>query len=451
MKSRAIKAEIGEIKEDSTTGSYKWGSDDKLPNKLLKAIQDSGTAMSCVNKLKAFIVSDGFVDPAANDHKVNPKQTARQLFASLAPSLAIFEGFALNVLWNNKGEIGSVYRIPVKTLRPKEDGTWRYNPLMGERGYDSTKDVVMKSFKQLDPKERAEIIASEIKQHKKQLGDILMVFNPKEIHNGDILPMPDCYSGIEDIESDAALQRQEKRNIKKGFKANTIIYVPGEIDDQTKDDVTGKTDLDNLVDTLETFSKEDGAPMALIQGKFGKDGTPVIVPYPVKEVLDGVDKARDRVGRAVCRHMNTQPVLIGYDAATILGNTQALSNAFKMMVQVTQNLRALVRDTFKMLWPDIKDWSVSKPNIIEYLDPSIVAKLTDDEIRKIAGYDPIESKVDTETKSLAEIIGLGGIQSLVGILTDAILTPEQKRNALTVLFNISEEDAKKLVPDGNNN
>ena len=46
---------------------------------------------------------------------------------------------------------------------------------------------------------------------------------------------------------------------------------------------------------------------------------------------------------------------------------------------------------------------------------------------------------------LAVQIGVGGVQALQGILSDANIGPEAKKHALVILFGISEEDAGKMV------
>jgi hypothetical protein len=451
MKSRAIKAEVGEIVHIIARKRYFWGTDDKLPNKLLRAIQDSGTATSCVARLKAFITADGFEDKTSAALMVNPRQTANHLLASIAPSVGIFEGFALRVVYRMDGSIGAVYKIALKMIRPMDNGYWRYNPRMGERDYKIANDILIRPFIPGKIVDRISLIQQEIKEYGEQVGDLLVHFNPKEVDNGDIVPMPDCYSGLEDIESDAALQRQEKKNIKKGFKANTIIYIPGEIDDQTKDIETGKTDLDDLTENLKEFSKEDGAPIALIQGKYGKDGTPLITPYPVADILNGIDGARMRVPRAVCRHLNVPTPLVGFSDPTILGNSEAMSNALKIFTQTVTDRQRLIIEAFKMLWPEY-EWKITKLNIIEFIPTEVLAKLTDNEIRRIAGYEPLEAQVDTSTKSLAQILGPDNMKAIMLLLADPLLSAQQKMDSLIVLFGVSESDARKLIfGNGNNN
>lgn len=393
-----IKNEIAEIVLQENRKRYLYGANDKLPNELIKAIADSGTATTCVSRLKSFIQADGFADETARTLQVNPKQTADDLLAVISPSAGIFEGYALRVLYRADGNTGSVYKISLRHLRAMEDGRFRYNWRMGEKGYKEAEDVYFRPYtSNVSPSERLKIISDEIKTHGEQLGEIMLVFQPKEIQWGDIYPIPDCYSGLDDIQSDAALQRQDKRNIKKGFKANTIIALPGEIDDQTVDE-DGKTDQDYFDETLRDFTKEDGSSIAVLTGK-NKDSLPQITPFPVADILNGTQGARDRVPRAVCRHFSVPPVLVGLEVAAILGNTQALVNSMKMFVQIVLDRQRMIERTFKKLWPQY-DWQLTKLNVFDYLDPKIAEKLTSEEIRAIGGVAALETNISDENKTL---------------------------------------------------
>lgn len=427
-KSRLIKAEVGEIVENELRKRYSWGKDDKLPNKLLRAIQDSGTAMSCVDALQSFISADGFVDERTKAFMVNSNQNADDLLSEISPSSAIFEGFALRVLYRLDGTPGSVFRVQLKKIRPLSDGSFRYNEKMGEAGYKESEDVILKPYNpKVSVQDRLSIIQNDLKSCGKQKGEILLAYQPKEINNGDILPMPSCNSALEDIKSDAALQRQENRNIVKGFKASTIIFMPGEVDDKTVNQESGKTDRQELDELLGDFCTEDAASVALIENKGGKEGAPEIVPYPVKDVIDGVDRARTRVPRAVCRAFSVPPVLVGLEEATVLGNMQAIYNSLKMFVLKIKTRKKLIQRTLARIWPDI-DWTISELNISDYLPKEVLEKLTEKELRAIGGYSERATNIDEESQKT-----INAIASL----------PEAIANR--VLATMSDEEVRSLV------
>lgn len=435
-----VKNEVAEVILQQTRKRYFYGANDKLPNELIRAISDSGTATSCVDRLQSFIQGNGFADNASKDFKVNSKQTADDLLSEISQSAGIFEGFALRVLYRTDGNVGSVYKVGLIHLRAMEDGRWRYNWRMGERGYKEAEDVYFRSFTpNVAPSERAKIIQEEIAEHKEQLGEIMVVFRPKELQFGDIYPIPNCYSGLEDIQTDAALQRQDKRNVKKGFKANVIIALPGEVDDQTQD-ADGKTDQDYLDETLQNFVKEDGSSIALLEGK-SKDSLPQITPFPAADILNGTQGARDRVPRFVCRHFSVPPVLVGLEVAAILGNTQAIVNSMKMFIHIVNDRQRMIQRAFSRLWPSM-DWTITKLNVYDYLDPQIASKLTDDELRAIGGFAPIERKVPSDQEAI-----LNSINALSPLVANKVLE-SMSEEEIRMLVGLK---GKKGAESGNNN
>ena len=70
--------------------------------------------------------------------------------------------------------------------------------------------------------------------------------------------------------------------------------------------------------------------------------------------------------------------------------------------------------------------------------------MTPTERRALVCYNELPS-LTTGESLLSERLGVGGTQSLVGILTDTTLLSAQKIAALEILFGIPHDDAIKLV------
>ncbi len=380
-----IKDEVVDIIYNRATKAYVWGANDKFPNELIRKISDSGTATSCVGTLSDFIQADGFINEQEKTLQVNGDQTADDLLSDIAQNESVFEGEAYKITFRIDGTTGNVYCIPLKELRPNEDGSWRHNPRMGERGYIKADDVVYNPYNpKLPPAERSALIQREIAECGKQKGEIYVVFQKKLVDYGNVIPSPACASGLEDIESDAALQRLDKRNIKKGFRANVIITLPGQTDDKTKD-VNGKTERDYLDQTLKDFTGEDATSIAVVESKV-KGEDPKITPFPFQEILNGTSNSRDRIPKAVCRHFGVPPLLIGLEVPAILGNDKAVVNSIKMFLFKIKTRQNRIRRAFKVMWPQF-DWTVSTVNPYEYFPPELLAQLTPNEIRSIWGFE----------------------------------------------------------------
>ena len=424
---RIIQNKVAEITKQRTgLKRFIYGEKDTLPNVLLRSINDSGTATNCVRAIASFVQGEGFINEQAQNFRVNKYQNGNQFLSEIAQPVSIFEGFVLRILVDMSGNIASIYKVGLKEVRKDVNGSIRWNPRMGESDYLKSEDRYLKEFDPyLTPQQRAQAVRTELVECGEQVGTIFYPFKSKEFDFGDIYPIPDCNSGLEDIQSDASLQRLEKRNITKGFKPNVSIAMGGKLDDQNPDE-NGVTEADAFDETVKSFIGDEAASVMLLEGQT-PEAIPQITIFPLAEMLDGVDKARLRVANAVCRHFSVPPVMIGLEAATILGNAQAIYNSLKMFMLMIKSRQQLIIEAFTVLWPQV-DWSIKQLNIYDYLPSEVLAVLTPDELRLLGGYPPQETKTTTAQELL--INSLNSLSPLV---------------ANKVLESLSEEEIRGLV------
>lgn len=92
---------------------------------------------------------------------------------------------------------------------------------------------------------------------------------------------------------------------------------------------------------------------------------------------------------------------------------------------------------------------IANNNPISMLGSIDVGKyLSVNEVRAELGYDPIEDE-QAQTKTLAEVIGVGGLQALTAIISDVTLTDASKRGLLQVAFNLTPEQINAILPQVN--
>lgn len=388
MKSKTYKVKnaVPEFFENTGLQRYKIGTDDKLPNKLIKIVDGSGTAKSCIDKRRDFIFAKGFIDENVGKAFINKKQTANKLLKEICVYAAYFEGFFLNILYDLNGLPISVYHLKAEKFRPMQDGSWRFNERMGESLYKQSEDIYFKTFEpDLSVPERRKRIADDIKTYGRQLGDIMMVSTPAAGFLREIYPIPGFYSGIEDIESDGSLQVLEKRNLKKGWRANVIIETIGELDDKNQDE-QGKTEQDYFDESVKSFTGEEGASVMHLTSK-SKESRAKVYPFNLAEILDATDKATNRIAYKVCRHTSVPPVLVGLTTPGQLGNTNEIVNHIKLFNLFVTNMKELIQDAFETIFPDI-EWEISELSVIAELPQWLIATLSEDEIRALGGYLP---------------------------------------------------------------
>lgn len=341
---------------------YRFGDDDCLPNEIIRKVNDSGTARECVEKLAQFIQGNGLVDQALGSSPANISQSFNSAISELSGIAAYFKCVSFRVIFDNSGQPARAYPVSTQKLRRKGFTKFVYNELMGEPHYIRRQDKSLCLFNPTEtPQERLKRVSWQIKEYGEQWGDIVYHFKKGVGLHADVYPVPGYYSGIDDIESDAGISRLEKRNIQKGWRT-PIIVSTGPIDKNVQDD-RGKTDYDKFADNMKRFAGEDAAYALHIEGATN-EAKPTVTTIDIAEILDQTDKATDRVGRKVCRHMGVPPVLVGFSTAGQLGNTQELINSMDLFRLSVIEYQDLIKEALSIVWPD-KNWELSKLTLWE--------------------------------------------------------------------------------------
>lgn len=378
-KSYRIKNAVAEIYEEKGLNRLRFGSDDKLPNKLINIVDASGTGRLCIGRRRDFIFGKGFANKDIAKARINKIQIANNLLKEVSVYASYFEGFYLNIKYDLSGKPISIYHLKVEKIRRMEDGRFRYNERMGERLYKMSEDIYYHPFNpNLNPVERNARIKEEIGKYGQQLGDILLIHNYGAGYLKENYPIPDYYSAIEDIESDAAIAKLEKRNIKKGWRANVVIETVGEMDTSNKDE-NGLTEQDRFDKGINDFCGEEGASVLHIPSK-SATARARVYPFNLNEILDATDKATTRLANKVCRNTGVPPVLIGLTTPGQLGNTKEVINHIKLFNLFVTKMQMMIEEALATVWPEI-DWTIEQLNLIDELPDWLIEVMSIEEKR----------------------------------------------------------------------
>lgn len=446
-----VKNAVAFIQKDSN-GYFRFGEDDRLPNRIAYAVNDSGTARACITKLEQFIQGDGFIDKTLSATPANHEQNFDDLLADLAMGVAYFKDVTYRVLFDNSGQPAVWLSVPSQQIRRKGGG-FVWNVLMGEDGYTRSNDKFLKPFDPKEsPQERLGRIQKQINSYGEQVGDLVYFYKKTIGRYGDIYPIPDYYSGIADIRSDAAISELENRNITKGFRTPVIVST-GPIDDLTQDE-GGKTDQDYFDDSIQKFCGEDAASVLHLKGATGET-PPKVTTIPIADILDATEKATDRVGRKVCRHMTVPPVLVGFSTSGQLGNNQELVNTMKLFNMTVNNYQRMIANALSLTLPG-KDFTIKSLNLFNYIPDSVLALLSPDEVREIYELPKPEVKATVTEGSTPESLkaqaslrgSVGGVTGVLGIQAGVVAgttTPESAIAILTIIYGFSDQQARALL------
>lgn len=383
-----IKNAVAFIRKDSN-GYFRFGENDDLPNKIAESVNDSGTARACVTKLEQFIQGDGFVDKTLSQTPANHEQSMDDLLGELSMIAGYFKGVSYRVLYDNSGNPARWFACPTQQLRKKGDGFY-WNILMGEFNYNRSETKYLHPFNPLDsPQARLERVQKQINSYGEQIGEIVYVFKRGIGRYAGVYPIPDYFSGIEDIQSDAAISKLEKRNITKGFRTPVIVST-GFIDDNNEDEFK-KTDKDYFNESIQKFCGEDAASVLHLEGASGED-QPKVTTIPIADILDATDKATDRVGRKVCRHFTVPPILVGFSTPGQLGNSTELVNSMQLFNLTINNFQRMIASALKLTMPD-KDFTIKNLDLFDSLPDQVIKLLSPEQLAQI--FDLPNIKPDT--------------------------------------------------------
>lgn len=385
---------IAIILRNRANNRYHYGEFDNLPNIIIAAVDNSGTATACVNRLSQFIQADGFIAEGLNLVKANSKQSLGNILAEQAQNVSYLKGYALRLIFDVEGKIKKIYSIDVKTLR-KVGPNFEFNPLMGEVGKDEGETRVYPEFDiDRDPAERRRVIAEQVRKYGEQLGEILYVFKKGMGRYYDVYPVPDYYSSIEDVISDGKISQLDLRNITQGFRTPVIIST-GPIDDQNEDE-DGNTAQDYFDQALESFTGEDASPILHLKGATD-EFKPSVTVINLAEILDQTEKTSERIAKRVARNMGVPGVLIGISTEGKLGDVQELKNQMSLFALSVYHLQALIKEGYDQIKPFLAlkgmeavqdlDFTISTLRPFDFIPESVIANLSVEEQKEMFEID----------------------------------------------------------------
>lgn len=392
---------------------YNWGDNNLLPQELLAVAYDSGTAEACLRILAQFIGGEGFANPATATAKANPEQTFDEILAEAKHYAALGIGVTFALRYDLNGENPDIYVVEAECVRRERDGSGRYvlnDRLAHGKMPIADNRLYLPYHRQALPAEIAQevVAAAETNNY---WGHLWWSYEGRVGRKR--YPWPSWHAGREDVEADAQLSRYDLKQIKNGFFPDLVLTLVGEkyndIPDENWEAGTGQTEADRpYVKSPDRIAVE--TTVRALKGA-ATEASVMLNTVQTKEEapqLDWVDKGpnskgltdmRQRIEGSVYRRFGVPPVLDGVAQAGQLGNNQQIVNSIKLFNLVVKPARALITGPLAHLRPEL-DFTVKPLNPVEYIDPAVASKLTDDELRAIYDYPALVPPVPTPNASI---------------------------------------------------
>lgn len=437
-------------------GILNYDFDNLYTERCIDISNDSGTAKSCIKAFVKFVTGTGASDFDFYKAVINSKGlTIDKLIRKIAKSKGQTPGIAIHVAYNELGKITDVTPMDFETCR-----------LTDPEGEYAEKIAVHEDW-------------GLVKGRKKslKLSDISFVnyFNPDplnvfremeeaggaENYNGQILYWTpegmNTYSltiydaVLEDMQTEAITKRFKKNTAAKSFLASHILIRGAQEEATDKDgNVIENEDGDQFSEDLIKFQGGDGAGSILEAILEGPEDSLKLEKVELQD-YDGLFEFTEGSSQESIRKQFLIPAILLLNTSTGFSDDE-LNNAKSYYSDITNDdrleIEEILRDIFQNFHEEnicpSGDYSLlpiktSKPIPIEHLP-----YYSKDEIREKNGDQPSEEKGGGETV-LAVELGVGGTGALTSILTDTILTYEQKLGTIKVLFGISEENAIEML------
>jgi len=434
-----------------------YGQDNDYPQKVLEIVGSSGTGKVCVNIHVKFVNGNGFVDTTLNDAVLNDRQEkGSSLLRKFAKDFVNFYGFACLVKYDGLGQPVEYYNIPFEHCRIEIDKNKKYTGRISV--YPDWTNITGISFK------KDEVVTLNRYNPATVIDEMAAAGGPK-LYKGQIYyftgdgdleyPVSPFDPVVTDMLTEESVSTVKHRNAKFNFLPSGILVRKG---------IKPITTAEGSIDRESEYNKEQEESAQEIKRMQGDENTskiwvvdvdadeeaPEFIPFDAKNYDKQYEYTEGTVQDNIGRMFMVPPILRGVDIGAGFGAT-LMQEAYDYMNSVTTDERNMLASVFADI---TKYYSVAFTDFeiepLEYIstgkkvDKDMLTDLTKNERRELIGYEPSKEATSNEVL-LVETLGVGGTQSLIGIVSNPELTSDQKTKLLVKLFAFTEEEAINII------
>lgn len=283
-----------------------YGTENLYPQTLIDLYNNSAMHHTCVQAIKDGIIGEGI--EIIGDEVVNTKgETVDEIFEKISQDYVLFNGYALNVIWNKEGtRIVEMYHLPFNNVR---SGKWDEDDNVTEYFYSSDWTNVRKykpnSYRSFDALDNKGDNASQIYY--------CYTYTP----GNDYYPLPDYVGALNDIQLDGRVSKFHNANISNGLAPSLFLQFRNGIPTPE-----ARRDIYNEIE--DTFAGEDKAGRFFLS--FSEPGKELEVT-PIEAANDDyyITLETRISSRILTAHRITSPLLLGIkDASGFSSNAEEI-------------------------------------------------------------------------------------------------------------------------------
>ena len=200
------------IKEITNKEWVFFGEDNLYPERLIKLYDSSAMHHTACQAIKDGIFGEGIA--LIGDEYINTKgETIDDIFEKIVLDYTLFQGYAINVIWNREGTaISEIYHLPFNNVRSgkmnEDDEVEQY---FFSSHWDNLRKHPAASYRAFDVTDNKGDNASQIFYY--------YGYTP----GNDFYPLPAYVAGINDIELDSKVSRFHVNNISNGLAPSLFV------------------------------------------------------------------------------------------------------------------------------------------------------------------------------------------------------------------------------------
>jgi DNA-binding Lrp family transcriptional regulator len=378
------------FKENKAKGYVTYGLDNLYPQELIRLYNSSPKHNAIINQKAAYIVGantdikgKNTVDIAVTQDflaNINAYEDFENLKSKLAQDYELFDGFAVEVIWNKaKTKPAEYYHLPFQNVRLGKDCAY-----YSEDWQNQKIEITDYPYFNANTRENKQVFYFKLyRAGQKQY------------------PLPSYIGALRYIEIDSEIQNWHFNSIKNGFSAGKLIQffkgipTPEEMRITERRFKTQKTGTHNANDLIIGYNEPNERPAEITN----------LQPNDFdKQFLQLNDTVRDEI---FVGHRISNPVLFGISTAGALGQRNELIEAYELFQQAyieprQKQFDAALNSILKYAIP-CQVVTVNKPPIgQDYIDLYTKGVITQNEARIELGFEAIEPTQQVMSSAYSE-------------------------------------------------
>jgi len=316
---------IPEFKEVRGKDWVYWGEDNNYPDYLIDLYMRSSTHNAIITGKVNYTIGNGWKAvkeglTIANNAilnkfltKINKDESLDELTEAVSLDFELFNGIALEVIYNKSGRDFELYHVPFNKIRTNADQSTYYYSKDWEVKNQSKEKTGLKEYNPFDEKNNK--------------GTSLFVYQitaPRKGGDANVYSMPEYIGSTQAIETDVECSNYNLSEIKTGFSAGTILNFYNGIPEPEAKKAIEKQIKDK-------FAGTDRAGGIIINFADGKDRGSEVVALSGND-LDKryIELKKDVRQEIFSGHKVSSPMLFGVKTEGQLGGRSEIIEAYEL-------------------------------------------------------------------------------------------------------------------------